>query len=92
MIGGSFDWEHCPKIRQLGSKPYLVIVISMQTCKPVSAIRKALKGAQVLNGIPLVTFGRTEARCPGIVGTELRGARRAEICGIVSSDWSPALI
>ena len=65
----------------------------MQTRVGVSVIRKALKGAHVLNGISLVTFGRTEARCPGIVGTELRGARRAEICGTcVSSDWSRALI
>ena len=39
-----------------------------------------------------LSSGRTGATCPGIVGTELRGAR-AEICGTcVSSDWSRALI
>ena len=65
----------------------------MQTRVGVSAIRalESIKGGSCLDGISLVTFARTEARCPSIVGTELRGAR-AEICGTLSSDWSRALI
>ena len=64
----------------------------MQTRVGVSAIRalESIKGGSCLGWN--LSSGRTGATCPGIVGTELRGARRAEICGTLSSDWSRALI